>query len=306
MVQFIVRRVLQSIPMLWMVVTLTFFVVHLLPGDPATLVLVQSGASSEAIAERRAMLGWDRPLLVQYGDYLTRVLRGDLGRSWISGDSVARLLAEQWPATFRLAIVAMVIAMSVGVSLGLVGALRRGTWLDRLSMSLALLGLSMPVAWSGLLAIWLLSLIPLPQAGGGPWPPSALLLPAMVLGLASTGPIARLTRHGVIEVLAQPYIMAATAKGLSRWYVLIRHAAPIALPPVLTMAALQFGFLLGGVAITEAMFARQGIGRLAVQAVMSHDLPVIQGIVLLAAALYTGATLCADVAQWLMDPRSRR
>ncbi|NOZ29445.1 MAG: ABC transporter permease [Chloroflexi bacterium] len=305
MLRFFVRRLLGALPVLWGAVTVAFLIVHLLPGDPATLLLIRSGASAEVIAERRAMLGWDRPLPIQYGAYLLDLLRGDLGRSWASGDSVARLLAEQWPHTLELALGAMGVAVIIGIMLGGIAALRPGTWGDRLSMGIALLGLSTPIAWSGLLVIWLFSLILgwLPSGGQGGL--SHLLLPAVVLGLASAGPIARLTRSGLIDVLSEPFITAARAKGLPFWRVLTRHVAPIMLPPVVTMLALQFGFLLGGVAVTEALFARQGIGRLAVQAILAQDLPVVQGIVLLGATVYTVVNLLADVAQWVLDPRGR-
>ncbi|HEY65799.1 MAG TPA: ABC transporter permease [Caldilineae bacterium] len=305
MLRFLLRRSLGALPVLWGAVTIAFLTVHLLPGDPVTLLLIRSGASAEAIAERRAMLGWDRPLLVQYGAYLLGLLRGDLGRSWVSGDSVARLLAEQWPSTLELALAAMGVAITIGILLGAIAALKPGTWSDRLSMGIALLGLSTPIAWSGLLVIWLFSLILGWFSSGGQGGFSHLLLPAVVLGLASAGPIARLTRSGMIEVLSEPFIMAARAKGLPPWMVLIRHVAPMMLPPVLTMAALQFGFLLGGVAVTEALFARQGIGRLAVQAIVAQDLPLIQGIVLLGAVVYTLVNLLADIAQWALDPRGR-
>ncbi len=313
MLRFLIHRLLAALPVLWGAATLSFIAVHLLPGDPATLLLIRSGASPEAIAARRALLGWDRPWLVQYGAYLLDLLRGDLGRSWVNNQPVARLLSEQWLHTLELTFSAMAVAIVIGIGLGIVAGTRRDTWADGLSMGIALLGLSTPVAWSGLLAIWSLSLLQATTTGkllldwlpfGGQEGVHALVLPALVLGFAATGPIARLTRSGLIDTLAEPFVTTARAKGLPPSLLLFRHAIPIMLPPVLAMIALQFGFLLGGAAITEALFARQGLGRLAVEAILAQDLPVVQGVVLLGAATYTVVNLLADLVQWLLDPRA--
>ena len=305
MARFVIRRLLAAVPVFWGAATIAFLAVHLLPGDPATLLLMRAGASAEEIAARRALLGWDRPLVVQYGAYLLRLLRGDLGRSWVTGQPVAQMLAQQWPRTLELTLSAMGIAVALGVVLGTVAALRWGTWVDTACMAVALVGVSTPVAWTGLLGLWLfsLSLGWLPPGGlGGPL---HLVLPASVLGLASAGPIARLIRSGLIDALAQPFMTAAKAKGLPPGLLLMRHAFPVALPPTLAMMALQFGFLLGGAAVTEALFARPGLGRLAVEAVLNQDLPVVQGVVLLGAAFYLLANLVADMIQWLLDPLAR-
>jgi peptide/nickel transport system permease protein/oligopeptide transport system permease protein len=314
MLRFLIHRLLAALPVLWGAATISFVAVHLLPGDPATLLLIRSGASAEAIAARRALLGWDRPWLVQYGAYLLDLLRGNLGRSWVNNQPVARLLSEQWPHTLELTLSAMAIAIVIGIGLGVTAGTRRGGWMDGSSMVLALLGLSTPVAWSGLLAIWTLSFLQTTVAGKlllGWLPPGGqdgvhhLLLPALVLGFAAAGPIARLTRSGLIDTLAEPFVTTARAKGLPSSLLLFRHAIPIMLPPVLAMIALQFGFLLGGAAVTEAMFVRQGLGRLAVEAILAQDMPVVQGVVLLGAVTYTIVNLLADLAQWLLDPRAR-
>ncbi len=306
MFRFVIRRLLAALPVLWAAATISFLAVHLLPGDPATLLLIRSGASAEEIAARRALLGWDRPLITQYGAYLLHLLRGDLGRSWVTGQPVAQMLAEQWPRTLELTLSAMGIAIVLGLTLGTLAALRWGTWVDTACMSVALVGLSTPIAWSGLLGLWLFSLklAWLPPSGLGS--PAHLVLPASVLGLASAGPIARLIRGGLLDALAEPFITAAKAKGLPPSRLLIRHAFPVALPPALAMMALQFGFLLGGAAVTEALFVRPGIGRLAVEAVLNQDLPVVQGVVLLGAATYLLVNLAADITQWLLDPLARR
>jgi ABC-type dipeptide/oligopeptide/nickel transport system permease component len=303
--KFLIRRLTSIILVLWAAATLSFLAIHLLPGDPATQILVRAGASQQAIAVRRAQIGWDRPLTEQYARFMWKVARLDLGESWITGRRVTQMLSEAALPTLELALAAMLVAILVGAGLGTLSASFRGTWVDSTGMILALLGVSTPVAWSGLLALMVFSAVLswLPSSGGG----DALQLtwPAIVLGLASAGAIARLTRAGLLDVLTEPYIIVARSKGLPGWLVLARHVWPMALPPVLAVIALQFGFLLGGAAVTEAVFARQGLGRLVVEAVLSQDLPVVQGVVLLSATAYSLVNLAADALQWLLDPRVR-
>jgi ABC-type dipeptide/oligopeptide/nickel transport system permease component len=303
--KFLIRRLTSIILVLWAAATLSFLAIHLLPGDPATQILVRAGASQQAIAVRRAQIGWDRPLTEQYARFMWKVARLDLGESWITGRRVTQMLSEAALPTLELALAAMLVAILVGAGLGTLAASFRGTWVDSAGMILALLGVSTPVAWSGLLALMIFSatLSWLPSSGGG----DALQLtwPAIVLGLASAGAIARLTRAGLLDVLSEPYIIVARSKGLPGWFVLARHVWPMALPPVLAVIALQFGFLLGGAAVTEAVFARQGLGRLVVEAVLSQDLPVVQGVVLLSATAYSLVNLTADALHWLLDPRVR-
>jgi ABC-type dipeptide/oligopeptide/nickel transport system permease component len=303
--KFLVRRLTSIILVLWAAATLSFLAIHLLPGDPATQILVRAGASPQAIAVRRAQIGWDRPLTEQYARFMWQVAGLDLGESWITGRRVTQMLSEAALPTLELALAAMLVAILVGAGLGTLAASFRGTWVDSAGMILALLGVSTPVAWSGLLALMVISAVLswLPSSGGG----DALQLawPATVLGLASAGAIARLTRAGLLDVLTEPYIIVARSKGLPGWLVLARHVWPMALPPVLAVIALQFGFLLGGAAVTEAVFARQGLGRLVVEAVLSQDLPVVQGVVLLSATAYSLVNLAADALQWLLDPRVR-
>jgi len=303
--QLVFRR-LAAIPLvLWVAATVAFLAIHLLPGDPATQILARAGASLQAIAQRRAQIGWDRPLIEQYIRFLWGLARLDLGESWIVDRPVAQMLAEAALPTLELTLAAMSVAILVGVGLGTLAASFRGTWVDSAGMIAALLGVSTPVAWSSLLALMIFSVTLgwLPPTGSGD--ALQLILPATVLGLTSAGAIARLTRAGLLDVLTEPYITVARSKGLPGWLVLARHAWPAALPPVLAVMVLQFGFLLGGAAVTEAVFARQGLGRLVVEAVLSQDLPVVQGIVLSSAAVYSLANLTADAAQWLLDPRVR-
>jgi ABC-type dipeptide/oligopeptide/nickel transport system permease component len=309
MIIYALRRLLTAIPVLWAAATLTFFAVHLAPGDPATAQLAQSGAPAAAIAQRRAALGLDDPMETQYLRYLTGLLHGDLGRSWHSRQPVTQTIGQALPPTLTLTVAATGVALLTGVTLGAIAALAcwRGRLrrLDALCMALALSGLSTPVALSGLAAILVFSLslgwLPATGQGGA----RHLLLPALVLGWAGAGGLARLTRDRLLDVLERPYILAARARGVSLWRVLRRHAARAALPEVLSLLALQVGFLLGGVVITESVFARRGLGRVAVEAVLNQDLPVVQGVVLLAALIYTLANLAADLAHYRLDPRLR-
>jgi peptide/nickel transport system permease protein/oligopeptide transport system permease protein len=299
------RRLLGAIPVLWGVATLVFIVLRLLPGDPAEVMLSEAGGSAAAIAELRAELGLDDPLLLQYGRYLLSLLRGDLGSSLFSRRPVASLIGEQLPSTLELALAALLVALLLGTGLGVLAAVKQGTWWDRLAMGLSIAGVSLPIFWTALLAILLFSLRLdwLPATGTGS--PSHLVLPALVLGFASAGAIARLVRASLLEVFSQDYVNTARAKGLSEGLVLLRHALRNSLIPVITIAGLQFGFLMGGAVVTETIFARPGIGRLLVNAIQWKDLPLVQGIALLAAVAYTLVNLAVDLAYVVLDPRIR-
>jgi peptide/nickel transport system permease protein len=296
---------LAAIPVLWGVATLVFLAVHLIPGDPAEVILAQSGGSSASLAQLRAQLGLDAPLYVQYARFLGNTLRGDLGRSLFTNRPVAQTIGEQFPHTVQLALAAMVIAVVVGGVLGSVAALRRGSWVDHLCMALAVFGVSTPVFWSALLFILLFTstLHWLPATGQGSL--RHLIMPALVLGLVSSGTIARLVRSSLLEVLSQEYVVVARSKGLSERTVVLRHALRNALIPIVTVIGLQFGFLLGGAVVTETVFSRQGMGRLIVDAILWKDFPVIQEVVLLSAALYTLVNLAVDISYAFLDPRIR-
>jgi ABC-type dipeptide/oligopeptide/nickel transport system permease component len=303
MLQYIGRRLIGAIPVLWGVATLVFVVMRLLPGDPAALMLSEGGGSAEAIAELRAELGLDDPLILQYGRYLANLLRGELGTSLFSHRPVVTTIAEQLPSTVELALAAMMVAIGLGTVLGIVAAVKHGTWLDTLATGLSVTGVSVPIFWSALILIWLLSLQLgwLPATGQGTL--AHLVMPALVLGFASAGAIARLVRSSLLEVLGQDFINTARAKGLWEGAVLVRHALKNAFIPVITVIGLQFGFLLGGTVVTETIFARQGIGRLMVDAILWKDLPIVQGVALLAALVYTLVNLGIDVAYAYLDPR---
>ena len=299
------RRIVQAAFVLWLAATLAFGAMQLTPGDPAQALLAASGATAEEIAERRAQLGLDAPVPVRYVRYLADLLRGDLGQSWLHGRSVGRMIAEQLPATVELALAATVVGVGVGLALGILGAVRRSTWLDTIVTAVAVLGLSTPTFWSGILAILLFSL----QLG---WLPATgegglrhLVLPASVLGFALSGSVARLVRARIVEVMEAPFVLAARARGLSSWRVLCVHVLRSALAPALTVIALQFGFLLGGAVVTESVFARQGLGKLAVEAIIWRDLPVVRGVIVFGALGYVLVNLASDLAQAWLDPRLR-
>lgn len=278
---------------------------RLLPGDPAALMLSEAGGSAEAIAGLRASLGFDDPLIVQYARYLSSLLQGDLGISLFSHRPVVDIIAEQLPSTLALAVAAMMVSAGLGVTMGVMAAARHGTWVDTLITTISAAGVSIPIFWSALLLIWLFSLKLgwLPATGQGSL--AHLILPALVLGFASSAVIARLVRASLLDVLEQDYVSTARAKGLRRRVVLMRHALRNALIPVITVIGLQFGFLLGGTVVIETIFSRQGIGRLMVDAILWKDFPVVQGIVLLAALVYTLVNLSVDVAYAYLDPRIR-
>jgi peptide/nickel transport system permease protein len=306
MLAYVIRRTVAAVAVFWGVATVVFLLLHgVLPGDPAETILAGSGASQSEIAQVREQLGLDDPLPVQYGRYLLSTLRGDLGRSFFSNRPVALAIAEQLPATFQLTLASLLVAVILGFSLGILAALRAHSWVDQVAMGVAVLGVSVPVFWSGLILIWIFSigLKWLPATGAGSW--RHLVMPALVLGLVSAGPIARLMRASLLNVLSADYITMARAKGLPSAAVISRHALRNALIPTITLVGLQAGFLLGGTVITEAVFARPGLGRLVVEAILWKDLPVVQGVVLLIAATYVVINLFVDIISLVLDPRLR-
>ena len=306
MLTYVIRRLGVALAVLWGVATIVFLLLHVLPGDPAETILAGSGASQAEINQTRQQLGLDDPLPVQYGRYLWNTLRGDLGRSFFSNRPVTLTIAEQLPATLQLAAAALLVAVIVGFSLGILAALRADTWIDQMAMGVAVLGVSVPVFWSGLLLIWIfsVSLNWLPATGADSW--RHLVMPAIVLGLVGAGPIARLTRASLLNALRADYITMAQAKGLPQTLVVSRHALRNAVIPVITLIGLQAGFLLGGTVITEAVFARPGLGRLVVDAILWKDLPIVQGVVVLIAATYVVINLLVDLVTLTLDPRLRR
>lgn len=300
-----------AVPVLLGVSVLVFLIVHLTPGDPARL-LAGPEAYEEDIQAIRVRLGLDQPLPVQYGRFLKGVVEGDLGTSFRSGRPVAEEIWTRFPYTVELASVSLVLAIAAGVLVGVFSAARQNSAWDAGTMGAALMGISVPTFWLGLLLMLLFSyyLGWLPASGrGGPlWTPAGLesiLMPAIALGSPSGAVIARLTRSSLLEVLSQDYVRTARAKGLPERVVLYRHALKNALIPVVTVAGLRLGALLGGAVITEQVFAWPGVGTLVVNAINARDYPVVQGTVLLMATVFVLLNLTVDLVYGLIDPRIR-
>jgi ABC-type dipeptide/oligopeptide/nickel transport system permease component len=305
MASYIVQRLLQLIPVLIGISILTFLMLHLVPGDPVQIFAGDKPLTEERAAVLRHQLGLDRPLWVQYLDYAGHVIRGDLGRQLRNQRPVLESIIEVLPATVQLTVAALTAAVATGVTAGVVAALAHGTWLDTAAMAFAIFGVSMPVFYSSLLMIWLFSFTLgwLPATGQGGI--ERLVMPALALALISSALLARLVRSGMLEVLGQEYVMTARAKGLARRVVVLRHALKNALIPVMTMIGLQLGSLLGGAVVTETIFSRPGVGRLAVDAILSRDFPLVQGTVLFGATVYVLVNLAIDALYTLVDPRIR-
>lgn len=306
MLNYLIRRIFTSILVLFGVSMLVFSVIHLVPGDVTMAILGRQKVTEEKVAALREQLGLNEPLHVQYGRYLANALRGDLGDSIRTYQPVAKSIADQMPSTFALAMSALVLALVIGGILGLLAALRHGTWFDTLVMGLSVSGLSIPTFWMGLLLILFFSvrlgLFPSISNGSSP---AELFLPALTLGLPEAAVVARMVRASMLDVLGREYIITARAKGLPERLVVLKHAMRNALIPVVTFVGLQMAYLLGGATIVETMFARQGIGRLAVQAIYSRDYPMVQGVVLVTAAIYVFINTLTDITYVFVNPKIR-
>jgi peptide/nickel transport system permease protein len=300
---YIRRRLVLAVIVLWAVSTVVFGMMRFLPGDPVAVMLQTSGGSAARIAELRHQLGLDQPVSVQYIRFLSGVIHGDLGHSIFTGRPVVEMIMEQLLATVELAVASIIIGVVLGVLLGIISALREGSWIDNISMIFAAAGVSMPSFWLGLMMIYFFSLRLgwLPATGQGGM--KRLIMPATVLGFRLAATVARLVRSSMVEIMQQEYITTARAKGLMEHLVILRHALKNALIPVVTVVGLEFGWLLGGAGITETVFSRRGLGRLAVQAVLWKDFPLVQGTVLFAAVFYLSVNLAVDILYAFLDPR---
>jgi len=285
---------------------LVFSIIHLVPGDPVTAMLGRQNMNAETVAQLRQQLGFDDPIPIQYWHYLTKALQGNLGSSIRNYIPVSDAIAEQLPSTIFLAFSALIVALVVGFFLGLVAALNQGSWLDTLAMGVSVSGLSIPTFWLGLLLILFFSV----RLG---WFPSisdsnnasALLLPAFTLGLPEAAVVSRMVRASMLDVLSKEYITAARAKGVSQAAVVFKHALRNALIPVVTFVGLQMAYLLAGSTVVESIFARQGIGRLAVRAISSRDYPMVQGVVLVISVLYVFINTITDITYVFLNPKIR-
>ncbi|MFO7264707.1 MAG: ABC transporter permease [Bacillota bacterium] len=304
MTRYIVRRLLLAIPVLIGVSIVVFWMIRAIPGDPAR-VLAGEGAPLEVVERIREQYGLNEPPHVQYMVFLKHLLQGDLGRSIRSRRPVTEEVAARLGPTLELAAGSMVVAIVIGVSTGILSAVRPNSWIDAVSTFIALVGISMPVFWLGLMLMYFFSyeLGWFPTAGRGTW--RHLVLPSLTLGLSTAAIIARMTRSSMLEVLRQDYVRTARAKGLHEWAVVLKHAFRNALIPIVTVTGLQMGSLLGGAVMTESVFAWPGIGRLMVDSIIARDYPVVQGAVLVVAVGFILINLLVDVLYAYINPTIR-
>lgn len=303
MASYIIRRLLQTILVLWGVSLLAFAVLFL-AGDPASAMIGENW-TPEMIADFRHQMGFDQPAHVQYGRFLARAVRGDLGVSLRQRRPNLELILDRMPATIQLAAAALLISIIIAIPVGVISATKRNSWLDNTAMLGALLGQSVPSFWLGLMLILIFSVTLgwTPVAGRGTW--AHLILPAITLAAYSTARNARMMRSSMLEVLGQPYVTTARAKGLVEHVVLMRHAMRNALIPIITLIGLEMGALLGGAVIVETIFAWPGVGRLTVQAIYGRDIPLVQASVIVLAAIFVVVNLVVDLLYTVVDPRVR-
>ena len=303
MLKYIVRRVLLLIPVILCVMTVLFTILYFTPGDPAHIALGQE-ATFEAMAAFRAEHGLDDPFIVQLGRYIYRaVVHADLGYSYIMKSPVSYELSTRIPTTMKLAFWAVAFSTLVGIPLGVVCAIRQYSFLDSVTTLVTLLGVSMPTFWTGLLLILAFSvhLEWLPSMGFST--PSEMVLPVVTLSGSTIAIIARITRSSMLEVIRTDYVRTARAKGQKERTVILRHALPNAMIPILTIISMQFGLLLGGSLVTEAIFSISGVGRLMIEAINMRDYPIIQGGVLFISAAFCLVNLVVDILYAFVDPR---
>lgn len=295
------QRVFESLVVVWLAATIAFFALRLLPGDAIESTLLQSGAPADVIADRRAALSLDQPILVQYGAYFARVLQGDLGVSLRSGLPVVDLIIQQLVPTFTLAALAFGLAGVLGILLGTIESTTH--WSGHLARLVIDLSFSMPIYWTGTLAIFVFTVVLGLFPSGGAGRATQLVLPVSVLGFHTSGAVARVLSGQIRHYRGAPFVIAARGRGLSEQTLFWNHILRPALPPVINILALQAGFLLSGTVITETLFVRPGLGRLLLDATLTQDYPLVQGLVIVAALIYTLMLMLADVLTRLFDPR---
>jgi peptide/nickel transport system permease protein len=312
MLRGVIYRLLQAIPVVVIFAVLVFMLLQLLPGDPA-VAIAGSEATPEAVDRIRQQLGLDRPRFEQLLSWFNRLAHGDFGKSLILNQSVVSAVIERLPVTLSLSFLSLVITLPTGISLGVLAAYWRNTWLDSFVMVTALLGVSMPSFWLGILSVILFSVTLgwLPPAGYSPismgvWPWfSALIQPAIVLALFQIGFLARITRSAMLDVLDQDFIRTARAKGLDEWHTITKHAFRNTLIPVVTVTGIIISLLIGGSVVVEQVFALPGIGRLIVQGILARDYPLVQGTMLIFGFSFVLINILVDIVYMLVDPRVR-
>jgi peptide/nickel transport system permease protein len=303
MTRYILKRILSGIFTIWVTTVAVTLLIHLVPGDPVQIMFAQSQSTTpEQIEQIRSQLGLDRPIYEQYFMYMGRILQGDFGTTIRGNQPVLELLLVRLPNTLVLALSALLITMFVGVPIGFFAAYKRGTWLDTSLMTGAIIGISIPSFWLGLMLMYVFSI----RLG---WLPVSgtdfknLILPAVTLGLANAAAVSRLTRSSMLDALSQAYMRTARAKGLAETLVLSRHALRNGLINVVNMLGLQFTYMMGGAIVVENVFAWNGIGRLAIQSIFQRDYPTIQGFILIFATVVVIVSIVLDILYAWIDPR---
>ena len=300
--KFIIKRLLMLIPVLFGVTLLVFVILNSAPGDPAKVILGEQ-ATPEQITELRTQMGLDDPLLLQYGRYITNLVTGNMGTSYKTKGPVSSEVFNRFPNTIQLTVAAMLISISAAIPLGVIAAVKQNTIFDGVSMIIALVGVSMPIFWLGLLLILFFSLklgwFPVSGKSGF----KSLVLPAVALGFNHMASIARTTRSSMLETIRQDYIRTVRAKGVAYGVVIRRHALKNALIPTITVIGLQIGFMLGGSVLTETVFAWPGVGRLMVDSINGRDIPMVMGCIILVCATFSIVNLIVDVLYGFVDPR---
>ncbi len=301
---YLAKRLLSVIPVLLLASVVVFMIIHLIPGDPAEL-LAGPGVPDSEIQMIRENMGLDKSLPEQYLVWLSKLVRGDFGESLVYGQPIMPLVMKRFYNTFLLTLAGIIFSVALGIPLGMAAAIKQNSLLDVLVMGVSILGISMPIFWSGLLLILLFSveLEIFPATGIGGF--SHLVLPAVAIGANSMAIIARMTRSSMLEVLRQDYILSAEARGVPTFVIIIKHAFKNALIPIITIIAIQFGYLLGGAVITETVFVYPGLGRLLVDAISRRDYPVVQACILLIAVMFILINIIVDILYTYIDPKIR-
>lgn len=311
MFSYIIYRLLIGALLAFTVITAVFFTLHLAPGDPLSLIVPPgAGATQKMVEEIKTKYGLDEPIHIQYIKYLKRVAHFDFGKSYLTGRSVGKTLLRRYPATIQLAVISLIIAVIIGVPAGVISAVHQNEAIESIARIIALLGISIPNFWLGLLLVLFFSLhlgwLPSLGMGGPLWTLAGIkhiILPAMTLGTASAALIMRLTRSSMLEVLREDYLRTARSKGLSERIVIYRHALRNALIPVVTVLGLRFGVLLGGTVVIETIFSWPGVGRYLIEAITSHNFPAVQGSVLIMSLGFILINLLVDIIYCWIDPR---
>lgn len=304
MVRYIFKRLLMLIPVMLGVTFLVYFIISLTPGDPAALIL-GNGATQESIQELREEMGLNQPVVIQYGNYMKGLLTGDMGTSYSTGKKVLGEVSQRFPNTFKLTFSAIFLAILISIPIGIISATRQYSIFDNVGMIIALIGISMPSFWTGLIfiIIFALNLGWFPSSGMSGL--SSMVLPSFTLAVAATAGITRTMRSSMLEVIRQDYINTAKAKGVSKYNTIKKHALKNALIPAITVIGLQFGVLLGGAVLTETVFSWPGIGRLMVESIQRKDTPMVLGCVIVFAVAFSVVNLIVDILYAFIDPRIR-